>query len=360
MINEEIFKTEESSFFLADLMNTPSPSGYERHGGIESFKRFCREIEGAKEEFTDTMGNCAFSIGDDNAQVSIMLSGHIDEIGFQISGKTEAGLYTVVPLGGIDRKCLYGQQVEILASSGNIISGIIGKKPVHIEYYEEDEKEKTPKVRDILIDTGGKGEDEIQIGDPVVYGRNFNLVFGKDEEYILSKGLDDKIGVFISAIAFQELSKNIPEGVKIWCVANTQEEVGLRGAMRTAKRINPTYSIDFDVTFANDEGRGINEAEYGKVKLGGGTVIVHGPDKSEKLNRIMKNIGKDLGIPFQEVVSEPGSTNTSAIQEFSLNTETTILSIPLRNMHTPVELCSKKDIISTINMTVEMVKKLSK
>lgn len=357
MINEEIFKGS----FLADLLNTPSPSGYERSGGIEVFKKFCRGIKGAKEEFTDAMGNCAFSIGDDNAPISIMLSGHIDEIGFQISGKTESGLYTVIPLGGIDRKCLYGQEVEILSSSGKIIPGIIGKKPVHIEYYEEDEKEKTPKVRDILIDTGGIDEDIIQIGDPVVYKRNSNLYFGKDEEYILSKGLDDKIGVFVSVMAFKELSENIPgDKVKIWCVANVQEEVGLRGAMRTAKRINPTYSIDFDVTFANDEGRGINEAEYGKVKLGGGTVIMHGPDKSKAMNRTMKNLGKDLGIPFQEVVAESGSTNTSAIQEFSLNTETTLLSIPLRNMHTPVELCSKKDIISTINMTVEIVKKLSK
>lgn len=357
----------ENKEFLRELLDTPSPSGYERLGGIEVFKKFCRGINRAVEKFTDTMGNCAFYVGPENPETTIMISGHIDEIGLQVSMITEEGMLNVVSLGGIDKKCLLGQEVEVISSSGKIIPGIIGKKPIHIEYGEDDYYDRSLiKIKDVLVDIGEcdkkSVESLVHIGDPIVIKRNSNLEFGSSGNRIMSKGLDDKIGVYITALVLKKLSENrdnlILGNCGVWCVANTQEEVGLRGAMRSAKIINPKYSIDIDVTFSTDEGRGIEKEIYGDIKLGNGPVIMHGPDKSVMLNRIIRDVCEDNKIPYQESVSGAGGTNTAAIQEFSYDTETTHIGIPLRNMHTPVEICSWNDVDSSIDLIYSTIKKL--
>ena len=345
--------------FLEELLNSPSPSGYERFGSQEEFKRFCRDIDGVKEEFTDTMGNCAFSIGND-VKGSVMISGHIDEIGFQVSMITEEGLVHVLPLGGVDLKCSLGQQVDIISSRlGQKIPGIIGKKPIHIEYDDRDSRWGEIKPEDILIDIGEMSKDktelQVSIGDPVVFKSNLIKFFG-DGSLCMSKGLDDKVGVFISALVLKQLSYLKPEffnNYKIWCVSTTQEEVGLRGAMRAVKKIGPTYSIDVDVTFATDEGRGIKKETYGDIKLGGGPVIMHGPDNSAMMVGSLKKLAKWKGLKYQEAISSVGGTNTAAIQESSLtDTETIHIGLPLRNMHTPVEVCSWDDINNCVDLII--------
>ena len=339
--------------FLEDLLNTPSPSGYEGFGGTEVFKKFCRNIPGVKEEFTDTMGNCAFSVGE--GDISIMISGHIDEIGLQATMITDDGLINITSLGGIDKKCLLGQEVEILSSiTGKIISGVIGKKPIHIEYDEDEYDKSLYKYKDILVDIGAENKDEakklVSIGDPIVIKRNCSLEFGGNPNRIMSKGLDDKIGVYISAMILKEIASHPRKGAKVWCTSMVQEEVGLRGAIRAAKEINPTYSIDIDVTFATDEGRGVEKELYGDIKLGKGPVIMHGPDKSAMIIRTIKRIAKDHEIKYQEAVAGAGGTNTAAIQEASLNTETIHIAIPQRNMHTPVEICDWRDVKEAVKL----------
>lgn len=345
--------------YLMELLNTPSPSGYERFGGIEVFKRYCRTLN-LKEEFTDAMGNCAFSIG--NSDKSIMISGHIDEIGFQVSNITKEGMVNIVSLGGIDKKTLPGSIIEIIGNSGKIVKGIIGKKPIHIE--NSDERNEVTKLSDTLVDIGARSKEEaeelVSIGSVAVFERNLITEFG--EHGIMSKGLDDKIGVFITSLVMAKLKVNQNKNLlntKIYGVANTQEELGLRGATVTSKRINPTYSIDIDVTFANDEGRDIKDSIYGSIELGKGPVIEYGPDKSNAIINTMKRIAKTNNIPVQFAVSYAGGTNTDAIQLGGMNTETVHIAIPNRNMHTQVEVCDYRDIDAAIDLIYLTVLELS-
>lgn len=350
--------TTEEKQFLENLLTSPSPSGYEEKA-LGVFKDYCESLRAIK-TYEDSMGNVAYSpFKIDPSKKSILISGHIDEIGFQISMITDEGLLHVYPLGGVDKKCLPGQEVEILSSTKNkIIPGIIGKKPIHTEKDEEGEIENLFKFENILIDIGARNKKEAQkyvsIGDPVVVKRNCNLNFGGGN-LIMSKGLDDKIGVYISAMVLREVLKNYWDNYNIYVAATVQEEVGLRGAMRLAKNLNPTYSIDVDVTFATDEGRDIEKEIYGDIKLGEGPVIEHGPDKSSRLIKFIKNAAKSK---YQESVSYAGGTNTAAIQECSLNTETAHIAVPQRNMHTPVELCSWEDVNNTVNLIYQTLLQL--
>jgi endoglucanase len=132
----------------------------------------------------------------------------------------------------------------------------------------------------------------------------------------------------------------------VYCLAATQEEVGCRSVCVAARRINPDISIDFDVTFATDGGFGINNSKHGEVRLGAGAVLSYGPDKSLRINTILKKGSNRL----QEVATNrAGGTNTRNVQLFSDDCETTLVSIPNRSMHTRVEVCDWRDVQSAVD-----------
>lgn len=348
-MNKELLKT---------LLKTSSPSGYEKEA-TEVFNKYCSEF--AKYEFTDKMGNSCWRIGRGESK-KIMISAHIDEIGMQVLYITDKGMIHFIPLGGIDVKTLLGSEVTIHGKAGKI-SGVIGKKPIHCESYDERESTKI-KIEDLIIDIGCETKEEVldllEIGSPITFSCQPLMEFGKNK--VVSKGLDDKIGIFIVMEVLEKLSKLDPlalDGVAIYGVSNTQEEVGLRGAKVTSKRINPDISIDIDVTFATDEGRGIQPEKYGEVELGKGTIIQNGSDKSERLVRLMIDTAKEKNIPYQVISSRCGGTNTEAIQEGAFDCETALISIPNRNMHTQVEICDWRDIEASIDLITETIVKLS-
>lgn len=332
--------------FLKKLMSTNSPSGYEDEA-VKVFNEYCKSL-GAKHEFTDFMGNSCYSIGTGNTKV--MISAHIDELGYQVQNITEDGMIQFVRLGGIDKKTLPGSIVYFPRTD---IIGVIGKKPIHLE--ESEERGKVEQLKDLLVDIGAENKEDaekiVKIGD-FFLPQTGNSIQDLGKNKFTCKGLDDKIGVYIVSQILEKLISvdSIKEKYTFYFVANTQEEVGLRGATVTSKRINPDISIDLDVTFATDEGRGISIAEEGNVKLGNGPVIQHGPDKNKKLNAFLENIAERFKVPYQSICSGAGGTNTAAIQEGSLNCMTTLISIPLRNMHTPVEVCDYRDIKNTIDL----------
>lgn len=355
--------TDKQSEFLKNLMMSNNPSGYEQD--TKAFREFCNSTNSWKNTYNDdSFGNIIYTIGSsDMLSRSIMISGHIDEVGLQVCGITDQGLLHVHRLGGIDLRCLSGQEVSVLSEKG-IVQGIIGKCPIHLE--ESDKKEEYYKVEEFLVDIGAENKEEalsmVSIGDPMVYSPNFKFIGNGNR--IMSKGLDDKIGVFVSALVLERLSKEFPEVLTQYvvnCVATTQEELGLRGAITAARNLKPNISIDIDVTFATDEGRGSvrEETVGGDIKLGSGPVIVHGPDKSREAIRKIKSIAKEENIPIQEQVSF-GGTNTCMIQEVSpsLRVETVSIGIPVRNMHTPAEICDLRDVIGAIDIIYKYITSL--
>lgn len=338
---------------LENLLKTCSPSGYEKEA-LDVFNNYCSEF--SKNLFSDKMGNSAFYIGND-VNNPIMISAHIDEVGYQVQYITEEGMLNIVPIGGPDKKVLLGSEVLVKGS----IPGIIGKKPIHVEDSEERDNLEL-KLVDCLVDIGAESKEDaeklVEVGDWITFTPNYKLL-GANK--VMSKGLDDKAGMYVVMSAFEELAKDEYETIEnVVAVANTQEEEGLRGAKVTSRNINPRISIDIDVTFATDEGRGIEKGSHGDVKLGYGPVIVFGPDKSNRLISIVKKIAKENYIPLQFSSSYSGGTNTTAIQEHSLNCETLHIAIPNRNMHTQVEVCDLRDLENSVKLLVLLVKELSK
>lgn len=333
--------------FLKEFLESCSPSGYEFEA-TKLFNGYCEKLK-AKHEFTDQMGNSCYSIG--TGKTKIMISAHIDELGYQVQNITDKGMIQFVELGGIDKKTLPGTKV-VFINKDKKIYGVIGKKPIHVETPEE--RSSVDKLENLLVDVGAESKKElegiIEIGDVFLPDTGELCDLGKNR--FTYRGLDDKIGVFIITQVLQNiyLNKDICKNFTVYFVANTQEEVGLRGSTVTSKRINPDISIDLDVTFATDEGRGISEAIYGNVELGKGPVIQFGPDKNMKIINKLIHTATINAIPYQRACSYAGGTNTAAIQENSLDCATALISIPNRNMHTPVEVCDYRDIEASIEL----------
>ena len=347
----------EKEFLLYDLINANSPSGYEKYAsGV--YAEFCDKI-GANKEFTDSIGNVAYSVG--NGTIPFMLSGHIDEIALQVQHVDDKGFVYFIKDGGIDPKVLPGSLVRIITKGNKIVYGVIGKAPIHIEFHT-DNKEKVTKLKDLKIDIGAKSKEEalkhISIGDPIVFNHPLtNLLSGK----IAGGGLDDKVGVYVTAMVLKKLKevedKHPLKNLKVFGVACTQEEVGGYGATIAAKRINPKYSIDYDVTFATDDDC-VSSKEWGDIKLGEGGCIAYGPDKNKDMCDDMKSICEKFGIKHQVFSVGAGMTNTLKIKLAADDCKTLLLSVPQRNMHTPVEVCSMVDLESLVNMTYYYIRKL--
>ena len=342
--------------FLYSLLAAPSPSGYE-NAAVDVFSHECMK-NGLVFEFGDTIGNCAYSVGNENG-IPFMLSGHIDEIALQVQHVDENGFVYFIKDGGVDPKVLPGSRVRIISKSGKIVRGVIGKAPIHIEFHTE-AKDKVTKVSDLKIDIGAESFKEaldmIRIGDPIVFEHPYATL---GEHRIMSGSIDDKVGVYIVSEVMKRLAKDqgtrhALQNLKVYGVACTQEEVGGHGATIAAKRIDPKYSIDYDVTFATDDDC-VSKKEWGDIKLGKGGCIAYGPDKDAAMCKLMTEVCETNKIPYQPFSVGAGMTNTLKIKLASSDCVTMLLSIPQRNMHTPVEVCDARDIESLIDMTYKYI-----
>lgn len=341
---------QDNAHFLGRLVRTPSPGGHEK----EALDVFIDHVKTYfdQEPETDNFGNTYFKAG--HGDTKILLSGHIDEVYAMVTNISDDGMIAIGQAGGIDKKDLVASKVILLKDNHEEVHGAVIKTPVHIEYNEEtmDEVNKFEKMR---IDIGAESKQEvieagIHPGTPVLYQHDFDAHFGHHR--LLGTGLDDKIGLFVAEEIFADLvnPKHYPrdweDKYTVYCLAATQEELGCRSVCVAARRINPDISIDFDVTFATDGDLGIDKNKYCDIKLGNGVVISYGGEKSNRLNTIFKT----CGYKYQEAAGgRAGGTNTSNIQVFSDDYETTLLSIPNRSMHTRVEVCDWRDVQSAVD-----------
>jgi len=352
--------TGKQKNFLFDLLNASSPSGYE----TEACKVFREELitNDVKNEFIDNIGNCAFSVGNDNG-IPFMISGHIDEIALQVQYIDDKGFIRFIKDGGVDPKTVIGRKVVIHTAKNGDYVGVIGKAPIHIEFHTK-EKDKVTEIKDLKIDVGADCLEDvlsmgINVGDSITF---LNLVHFLGMNRVACGSIDDKVGVYITAEVLKRLQADEKDNhplkmLKVYGVACTQEEIGGHGATLAAKRINPRYSIDYDVTFATDDGC-VKKEEWGDIKLGKGGCIAFGPDKNSSMIDLMRNVCTNAGIPYQTFAVGAGMTNTLKIKLAADNCETMLLSIPERNMHTQVEVCDLRDLDSMVDMTYEFIKTL--
>ena len=339
--------------FLEELLMTCGPSGFEFEQA-KVYRDYLRPF--AHDIRTDVLGNTIARLNPD-AKFQFMLSGHYDEIGFQVVSIMPQGLVSFRPVGGIDPLTLPGTGVEILTEKGHI-PGVIGRKPIHLQ--TPDERKAVPKIEDLWIDIGAEDQKAaaklVQVGDPVAFSRNFEML---SKTCVHSKSLDDKIGAFVIAEAFRQLSKRkIKVGVA--CVGTVQEELGLRGAITGAFGVNPDAAIAVDVGFATDV-PGIKPELLGDIKLGAGAELQRNADNNPPLlNRILKAAAKHK-IPYQMTTGHraTGGTDTAAIQMTRGGVATALISIPNRYMHTPAEICDLRDVESAVDLIVETIASLT-
>ena len=338
--------------FLIRLLETRSVPGFEQSAS----NLFCGYLaDSAVSVESDNMGNALVRNYPSDGKASVMLEAHIDEIGFQVLYIDSQGFVYVRRDGGIDLHCLPGSQISIHTKTGDLLSGVIGKKPVHL--MEGEAKTRVIELENLWIDTGlspEKVRDLVSVGDAVSFNPNMKML---TDTLITSKALDDKIGVFVIAEAYKQLVNLHGTKKRICAVASVQEEIGSRGAVPCAFSVFPDVAICVDVDFATDV-PDCSPKKYGDVRLGKGVVIQKTPDSSPELLSKAEKIANDNNIPFQ-VSARPNSTggnDTSRIQMARTGVKTLGLGIPCRYMHTPVEICNLEDVLSAVHLITQIVK----
>lgn len=334
---------------------------------LELLKKYCRTISvsGFETDITDlfiknlcyysdhnekdSIGN-AYAMLNNKGMSTIMVEAHCDEIGFQVIHISDSGLLYLRRNGGVDEQCLPGSIVTIRTNSGDMIEGVIGKKPIHLMTSED--RRRTSDINQLWVDTGLPANEVkklISIGDTVAQSPNFKKLGSR----IIGKALDNRVGLYIITRAFMTLSRKRPCN-NIMAVATVQEEVGSRGAVIAAYRCHPEVAITVDLDFATDL-PDMSASKYGSINLGGGVIIPINADSSSEVVSRMIKVAQRLQIPFQ-LSARPhatGGTNTSRIQLTSDGIKTISLGIPCRYMHTPVEMCDINDIEAAIHLLTE-------
>ncbi|HCE41933.1 MAG TPA: hydrolase [Lentisphaeria bacterium] len=341
--------SEKSLNFLEQLMKCSGPSGFE----IETaavFRKYISQFAGRV--YTDVTGN-TIGILNEKSDFKVMLAGHYDEIGFQVVHIAEEGLLYIRNVGGIDKVTVPGTEVEVLTEKGRI-HGVIGKKPIHLT--EEKDRSQAVEIKNLWVDIGVENKKEaekiIRVGDPVAVKSNFTRM-GKNR--IVSKGMDDKIGAFVVAETLRELSTR-KINVAVYGVGTVQEELGLRGATTSAFGIAPNVGFAIDVGFATDT-PDIEKKTLGSIYLGKGPILSRSADDNPVISKILRAAAKKKKISYQEKAGyrASGGTDTAIIQLTRGGVATSLIGIPNRYMHTPVEMCDLRDVEAAIKLLVETI-----
>lgn len=344
---------------LKKLIQAESPSGFEANA-----QKVWSDEAGkyADEVMFDVHGNST-AVANKKGNKKVMFSAHIDEVGYMVRHINDDGYIFFVIIGGVDNHLLPGQMVTILTKGGGKKTGVVGRLAVHC--IEEDEGKKTTKVEECWIDIGAVDKDDVEkcisIGDPIVPSNTFSYLSGSR---ITGRGLDDKVGVWIMAKLLYELTQcgfgGAKEDPSVYCSATVQEEIGCRGAITSTYAINPAVAIALDVTFAVDHPE-IDKEKFGDVELGGGPVISRGPNINNALFDELVKSAENAGVDYQ-VEAEPGATGTDAraMQVTRGGIATGLISIPLRYMHSPVEVVDTNDLEDTVKLLTQFCLRMGK
>ena len=339
--------------FLFDLLSTPSPTGFEVRGQkkwMQYVKKHSDSVE------NDAYGTAWATVEGDKKGTTIMLEAHADEIGYITKCITKEGFIHVDRIGGSDVAVARGRRISILTEKGDI-DGIIGNTAIHIRDRENDEL--APKIHELYVDVGAKNEKEVEkmgirVGQPAVC-TDPPMRMGK--KAVVGRALDNRLGSFI----ISQVLRNVHDQKKkhdctVYGVNAVQEEIGGYGAKMVTHRLLPSIAIVLDVCHATDT-PGIEKAKHGHVLLGKGPTVTHGTCNHPKLVERFMEIAKKKDIPLQhESSSRYSGTDTDQVYHIQEGVPSALISIPLRYMHSVVEMAHLDDIDHTIKLLTEFVR----
>lgn len=339
---------KKSITFLEKYLNNAAPTGYEWDGQklwMEYLKPYVDEF------FTDTYGT-AVGVINPKAKFKVVIEGHADEISWYVNYISDNGLLYVIRNGGSDHQIAPSKIVNIHTKNG-IKKGVFGWPAIHTR---NKAKEEAPKPDNIFIDVGAKDKEEVEnmgihVGCVITYPDKFHIL---NEDKFVCRALDNRMGGFMIAEVARLLHENktkLPFGLYI--TNSVQEEIGLRGAEMIAQRIKPNVAIVTDVTHDTTTPM-IEKRKQGLIELGCGPVIAYAPAVQQKLRDLIVETAEKKMIPFQRAaLSRATGTDTDAFAYSNGGVASALISLPLRYMHTTVEMVHRNDVENVIKLIYE-------
>ncbi len=339
--------------FLEKYLNNASPTGYESEGQ----KIWMDYLKPYVDTFiTDTYGT-AVGVINPEAKFKVVIEGHSDEISWYVNYITNDGLIYVIRNGGSDHQIAPSKRVNIHTKNG-IVKGVFGWPAIHTRNRG---KEETPKIENIFIDLGCSTKDEVEklgvhVGCVITYPDEFIVL---NENKFVCRALDNRMGGFmIAEVArlLKENKKTLPFGLYI--TNSVQEEVGLRGAEMITKTIRPNMAIVTDVCHDSTTPM-IDKKIEGDTQIGKGPVITYAPAVQNNLRELILNTAEEKKIPFQRLASSRVTgTDTDAFAYSNGGVASALISLPLRYMHTTVEMVHRDDVENVIKLIYETLLKI--
>ena len=339
---------DKSIQFLEEYLNNAAPTGYESNGQ----KIWMDYLRPHVDTFiTDTYGT-AVGVINPEASFKVVIEGHSDEISWYVNYISDDGLIYVIRNGGSDHQIAPSKWVNIHTKKG-IVKGVFGWPAIHTR---KSGKEETPKLDNIFIDVGAKdkkGVEElgVHVGCVITYPDQFHVL---NKNKFVCRAIDNRAGGFmIAEVArlLKENKKELPFGLYI--TNSVQEEVGLRGAEMITQTIQPDLAIVTDVCHDTTTPM-INKKEQGHTKIGDGPVVSYAPAVHNKLRERILETAEAKEIPFQRLASSRFTgTDTDAFAYSNGGVASALISLPLRYMHTTVEMVQKEDVENVIRLIYE-------
>jgi putative aminopeptidase FrvX len=332
-----------SPALLDELLGAPGPSGYE--GPASEVWRRAASFAAVS---ADALGSSVARIGTDGARPLLAVVGHIDEIGLVVTHVDEKGFLYFAPIGGWDPQILVGQRVEVQGGGGRV-AGVIGRKPIHL--LKDEQRKKVVELREMHIDICARSQEEaferVAVGDPVVIAAEPVVLF---DGRLVSRSLDDRLGAYVALESARRIHDRGGLRGQVAAVAAVQEEIGSKGAHATAFSLDPDLAIAVDVTHATDA-PGVEEKEMGNHPFGSGPVIGRGSTLSPRIFELLTAAAERLDIAHTvEASGRATFTDADAFQIARAGIPTGLVSIPVRYMHSPVEMVDLADVDAAIEL----------
>ena len=338
---------------LHRLLTAPGIPGHESlPAGVwrEAAEEFADEVT------TDKLGTTVARVNGRGDSPLMAVVGHIDEIGLLVSHVSDKGFLHVVQSGGWDAQVLVGQRVQVLTRDG-IVPGVVGRKPPHLT--DADERKKAAEVKKLHVDIGAKDGDEarslVSPGDQIVIAAEPHDL---PNDRLVSRALDNRLGVFVAIEVARRVKEAGGGAGPVAGVAAVQEEIGAHGARVMAYGLEPDLAVVVDVTHATDA-PGVEPGELGDHGLGSGPVITRGAIVNRAVADLLDEVAEAEGIEHSTEAAGRGTgTDADVVHLSRTGVPSAVVSIPLRYMHSPVELVELGDVEATIKLLTGLALRL--
>src|SRR3954468_17007976 len=337
---------------LHKLLTAAGPSGYEQAPAA-----VFREAASAFAEVTyDTVGSTVARVAGTGGGRSVAIVGHIDEIGLIVHHIDDDGFLWFTGVGGWDPIVLVGQRVAIATRAGTV-PGVVGKKPIHL--MKDEDRKRVPQLKDLHIDIGAADGDEarrlVRVGDVAVIDAQ-PVEFPNNR--FVSRSMDNRIGCFVALEAARLVAEAGGAPGDVYALAVAQEEITFGGARTTAFSLTPEVGIAADVIFPTDQ-PGLSESEVGRHKFGSGPVLTRGSTLDPTVFELLHEAAEAESIPFTVTASGRATgTDADAFHIARAGIPSTVVSVPLRYMHSAVEMVQLDDVVNAARLIAAFAQRL--